>query len=85
MGLPRTQSGYGSLSVIIDQLTKIAHFIPIQTTHSELELVELCMSKILYLHGVHRRIVSARGTQFISKFWERLHETMDTHLNFSSA
>jgi transposase InsO family protein len=37
------------------------------------------------LHGVPKKIVSNRGTQFTSKFWERLHETMDTQLNFSSA
>jgi hypothetical protein len=43
------------------------------------------MSRIVYLHGVPKRTVSTRGTQFISKFWERLHETMNTHLNFSSA
>jgi hypothetical protein len=37
------------------------------------------------LHGVPKRIVSARGTQFILKFWESLHKTLDTHLNFSFA
>jgi hypothetical protein len=43
------------------------------------------MFRIIYLHGVPTQIVSDRGTQSISKFWERLHETLDTHLNFSSA
>jgi hypothetical protein len=42
------------------------------------------MSRIVCLHGVPNRIVSDRGTRFILKFWERLHETMDTYLNFSS-
>jgi hypothetical protein len=37
------------------------------------------------LHGVHKKVVSDRGTQFTSRFWERLHEAMDTRLNFSSA
>jgi hypothetical protein len=37
------------------------------------------------LHGVPKKIVSDRGTQFTSKFWERLHETLDTQLRFSSA
>jgi transposase InsO family protein len=37
------------------------------------------------LHGVPKKIVSDRGTQFTSKFWEKLHESMDTKLNFSSA
>jgi transposase InsO family protein len=42
------------------------------------------MSRIVYLHGVPKKIVSERGTQFTSKFWERLHETLDTQLHFSS-
>jgi transposase InsO family protein len=37
------------------------------------------------LHGVPKNIVSDRGTQFTSRFWEKLHEEMDTKLNFSSA
>jgi transposase InsO family protein len=42
------------------------------------------MSRIVCLHGVPKKIVSDRGTQFTSKFWERLHETLDTQLCFSS-
>jgi hypothetical protein len=37
------------------------------------------------LHGVPKKIVSNRGTQFTSRFWQKLHESMDTKLNFSSA
>jgi transposase InsO family protein len=43
------------------------------------------MSRIVCLHGVPKKIVSDRGTQFTSKFWERLHEILDTKLRFSSA
>jgi transposase InsO family protein len=43
------------------------------------------MSRIVCLHGVPKKIVSDRGTRFNSKFWERLHETLDTQLHFSSA
>jgi hypothetical protein len=85
MGLPRTQSGYDSTWVIMDRLTKVAHFIPIKTTYSGPQLVELFMSRIVCLHGVPKKIVFDRGTQFTSKFWERLHETLDTQLCFSSA
>jgi transposase InsO family protein len=85
MGLPRTQSGYDSIWVIVDQLTKVAHFIPVKTTYSGPQLAELYMSRIVYMHGVPKKIVSNRGTQFTSKFWERLHEALDTQLYFSSA
>jgi hypothetical protein len=77
-GLSRTQSGYDSILVIVDRLTKVAHFIPVKTTYSRPQLAELYMSRIVYLHAVPKKIVSDRGTQFTSRFWERLHETLDT-------
>jgi hypothetical protein len=42
--IPRTQAGYDSIWVIVDQLTKVARFIPIKTTYSGAKLVELYMS-----------------------------------------
>jgi transposase InsO family protein len=83
--LPRTQAGCDSIWVIVDRLTEVVHFIPVKTTYSGAKLVELYMSRILCLHGVPKKIVSDRGSQFTSKFWEKLHESMDTKLNFSSA
>jgi hypothetical protein len=74
MGLPRTQSGYDSIFVIMDRLTKLAHFIHVKTTYSGLQLVELYKSRMVYLHGVSKKIMSDRGTQFTSMLWERLHE-----------
>jgi hypothetical protein len=62
MRFPRTQSGYDSLWVIVDRLTKVAHFIPIKTIYTGPQLAELYMSRIVYLHGVPKRIVSAGGT-----------------------
>jgi hypothetical protein len=62
VGLPRTQAGYDSICVIVDRLTKVAHFIPVKTTYSGAKLVELYMSRIVYLHGVPKKIVSDRGS-----------------------
>jgi hypothetical protein len=85
VGLPHTRDGYDSIWVIVDRLTKVAHFIPVKTTYSGAQLAELYMSRIVCLHGVPKKIVSDRGTQFTSCFWKRLHESMDTKLNFSSS
>ena len=85
VGLPRTRDGYYSIWVIVDRLTKVAHFILVKTTYSGARLAELYMSRIVCLHGVPNKIVSDRGTQFTSHFWEKLHESMGTKLNFSSA
>jgi hypothetical protein len=81
VGLPRTQLGYYSIWVIVGRLTKVAHFIPIKTTYSGPQLAELYMLRIVCLHGVPKKIMSDRGTQFTS----RLHETLDTQLRFSSS
>jgi hypothetical protein len=68
MGLPITQSGYDSVWVIVERSTKVAHFIPIKTTYSGPQLAELYMSRIVCLHGLPKKIVSDRGTQFTLKF-----------------
>jgi hypothetical protein len=58
VGLPKTQSGYDSIWMIVDPLTKVAHFIPVKTTYSGSQLAELYMSMIVSLHGVPKKIVS---------------------------
>jgi hypothetical protein len=83
VGLPHTQAGYNSIWVIVYCLTKVTHFIPVKMTYSGAKLAELYMSRIV-CHGAPKKIVSDRGSQFTSKFWEKLHESMDTKLNFSS-
>jgi transposase InsO family protein len=85
VGLPCTQARHDSIWVIVDRLTKVSHFIPVKETYYGANLAELYMSRILCLRGVPKKIVSNRGSQFTSKFWEKLHESMDTKLNFSSA
>jgi hypothetical protein len=85
VALPKTQSGYDSIWVIVDRLSKVTHFIPVKTTYKGSKLAELFIARIVCLHGVPKKIVSDRGTQFTLKFWEKLHQSMDTKLNFSSA
>ncbi|KAG8099433.1 hypothetical protein GUJ93_ZPchr0013g37455 [Zizania palustris] len=83
-GLPRTQAGNDSIWVIIDRLTKVADFIAVKTTYSGPKLAELYMARIVCLHGVPKKIVSDRGSQFTSKFWKNLQEELGTRLNFST-
>jgi hypothetical protein len=69
----------------MDHLTKVTHFILVRMTYSREKLAELYMSQIVCPHDVPKKSMSDRSTQFTSKCWEKLHESMDTKLNFSSA
>jgi transposase InsO family protein len=64
----------------MDGLTKTAHFIAIHTTYSVQQYAELYMDQIVCLHGIPKTIISDRGTQFIARFWEQLHECLGTKL-----
>jgi IS30 family transposase len=85
VGLPRTRAGYDSIWVVVDRLTKTTHFILVKNTYNSAVLAELYMSRFVCLHGGPKKIVSDRGTQFTSHFWQQLHEALGTHLKFSSA
>jgi hypothetical protein len=70
--LPRTLKGYDSIWVIVDRLTKVAHFIPVKTTYKGSQLTELYMARIVCLHGVSKKIILDRGSQFTSRFWKKI-------------
>jgi transposase InsO family protein len=84
-GFPRSSRGNDSIWVIVDRLTKVAHFIPVKTTYNSGQLADLYLSRIVSLHGVPKTIVSDRGTQFTSRFWKSLHQALGTKLAFSTA
>jgi len=85
VGLPQTQKGYDSIWVIVDQLTKVAHFLLVRTNYGGEKLAQLYVNNIVNVHGVPSGIVSDRGTQFTSKFWKSRHNAMGTKLDFNSA
>jgi hypothetical protein len=68
VGLPRTTKGFDSIWVIIDRLTKIAHFLPVKTYYPIITYAQMYIACILSLHGVPKTIVSDRGPQFVFKF-----------------
>jgi hypothetical protein len=69
VGLPHTFAGYDSICVIMDRLTKVAHFIPVRTTYTGAKLAELYISRIVCLHGVPKKIMCDRGSHLTSRFW----------------
>ena len=84
-GLPKTRQNHDFVWVIVDRLTKVAHFIPVNTTYTMDKLVELYVQNIVRLHRVPRSIVSDRDSRFSSKFWKSLQTALGTRLKFSTA
>ena len=84
-GLPRTSAGYDSIWVVVDRMTKSAHFLPLKTTFSIARYARVYIERIVSLHGIPVSIVSDRGPQFTSRFWRKLHEDLGTRLDFSTA
>jgi hypothetical protein len=70
VGLSRTSRGYNSIWVIMDRLTKSAHFIPVSTTYRVRQYAKLYMSHIGCDHGILKTIISNRGSIFLARFWE---------------
>ncbi|KAL0551919.1 hypothetical protein IC582_011012 [Cucumis melo] len=84
-GLPRTLRAFTVIWVVVDRLTKSAHFVPGKSTYTASKWAQLYMSEIVRLHGVPVSIVSDRDARFTSKFWKGLQTAMGTRLDFSTA
>nr|GEZ23903.1 reverse transcriptase domain-containing protein [Tanacetum cinerariifolium] len=83
--LPRTSSEYESIWVIVDRLTKSAHFLPVKTTDSMEKLTQLYLKEVVCRHGVPISIISDRDSKFTSRFWRSLQEALGTRLDMSTA
>jgi transposase InsO family protein len=71
--------------VIIDRLPKSAHFIPVNNNYKVQKYKEIYIARMLCLHCVPKTIISDRGSQFVARFWEKLHASLGTRLIHSSA
>nr|GFD18623.1 retrotransposable element Tf2 [Tanacetum cinerariifolium] len=70
IGLPRTQRRHDAIWVVVDRLTKSAHFLPIRKDYSVSRLAEIFQQEIVRLHGTPSTIVSDRDPRFTSRFWK---------------
>jgi transposase InsO family protein len=83
--LPLMPRKHDSIWVIVDRLTKTAHFIPVHTTYSAECYAEIYIDLVVRLHGVPKTILSDRGTQFVARFWAQVHESLGIKLIHSSS
>nr|GFD24281.1 retrotransposable element Tf2 [Tanacetum cinerariifolium] len=84
-GLPQTQRGHDAIWVVVDRLTKSAHFLPIRKDYSVSKLAETFQQEIVRLHGTSSAIVSDRDPRFTSRFWKGLQKAWGTMLKSSTA
>nr|GEW65457.1 hypothetical protein [Tanacetum cinerariifolium] len=85
MGLPRTQKKNDAIWVVVDRLTKSAHFLPIRKDFLISRLTDIFQQEIVRLHGTPVAIVSDRDSRFTSRFWKGLQNAWGTRLKFSTA
>ncbi|XP_060200371.1 uncharacterized protein LOC132628621 [Lycium barbarum] len=84
-GLPRSRRKFDSIWVIVDRLTKSAHFLPVRTTYAAEDYANLYLKEIVHLHGIPVSIILDRGAQFTAKFWIYFQESLRTRVNLGSA
>src|SRR3954465_14586560 len=85
LAFQKTQKGNDAIFVVIDRLSKVAHFLPIREAITSSQLAYLYVSRIVSLHGVPLEINSDRGSLFPSRFWGSFQNSMGTHLYYSTA
>nr|GEV95091.1 putative reverse transcriptase domain-containing protein [Tanacetum cinerariifolium] len=83
--LPRTRSGHDSIWVIVDRLTKSAHFLAVREDYKTEKLARLYINEIIARHGVPVLIISDRDSYFTSRFWKSLQKALGTRLDLSTA
>ncbi|KAD4586096.1 hypothetical protein E3N88_23697 [Mikania micrantha] len=83
--LPKTASGCDTIWVIVDRLTKSAHFLPIKETDKLDKLTRIYLKEVVTRHGVPISIISDRDSRFTSHFWKSLHKALGTRLDMSTA
>nr|GEZ84494.1 putative reverse transcriptase domain-containing protein [Tanacetum cinerariifolium] len=83
--LPRTSSGHDTIWIIVDRLTKSAHFLPMREDYKMDRLARLYLNEIVARHGVPITIISDRDSCFTSRFWQSMQEALGTCLDMSMA
>eukprot|EP00253_Pinus_taeda_P011600 PITA_11600 len=84
-GLPKTKRNNDSIMVVVDRLSNVAHFIPVQSTYKATQIAHIFMPNVFKLHGLPKTIISDHDVKFTSAFWRTLFAALGTELNFSTA
>ena len=84
-GLLKRKKKNDSIFVVIDKMSKAAHFIPVKSTYKALNIVNIFLKEIFRLHGIPKAIISDRDVKFIGNFWRSVFSRLEMQLKFSTA
>jgi hypothetical protein len=84
VGLSLTYHRHNAILVIVDKLTKSAHFIPVRDTYDVIDVARVFVSEVISLHGIPKNIISDRDSKVTSRFWTSLQSVLGTQLNLST-
>ena len=84
-GFPKNHKHNDSIMVVINKLSKSAHFIPVKSTFKAINIAEIFMKESFRLHGIPKMVISDRDVKFTSTFWKELFAGLNTNLNFSTS
>jgi transposase InsO family protein len=85
VGFPLTSHRHNAILVIVDKLTKSAHFIPVRDTYDVTDVARVFISEVIHLHGIPKKIILDTDSRFTSRFWTSLQSALGTQLNLSTA
>jgi hypothetical protein len=84
VGLSLTATRDKTIFVVVDNLAKSAHFIPVCMMYQALDISMVFISKVVILHGMPKMIISDQGSMFTRRFCTSFQEAFGTQLNFST-
>ncbi|GJZ96919.1 putative reverse transcriptase domain-containing protein [Tanacetum coccineum] len=82
--LPKSSNGYDTIWVIMERLTKSAHFLPIHEDYKMEKLARIYINEIMAIHGVPVSIISDHNSRFTLRFWQTLQKALGTQLDMST-
>ena len=84
ISFPRTFRQDASIMVVVERLTKVAHFIIVKYTNSASEIAQVFIRKIVRLHNIPKNIVLDRDTKFTSRIWKEFFAGLGTYYNLNT-
>jgi hypothetical protein len=85
VGLSLTSHRHNAILVIVDKLTKSAHFILVRDTYDVTDVERVFVSEVICFHRIPKKIISDRDSRFTSRFWTSLQLALGTQLNLSTS